>query len=141
MESTSSFDNDGTDQILQQDNEEGTHEPKDKSRRRVKKEYRNNSQKTEKNSEDQYDGEAHRPLQSAKSRHDKFPIQENLIQPFINSILEQKESLDHVSNCFRDQMPELRSPAQPISGRANSYLQILRLHIGGWRKRSIPAPA
>src|SRR5207244_8011209 len=142
METTSSFDDDRTDQILQQNYEEGTCQTQSQSSDRVRdEEDGDQGDKTQKYGEYQDDREAHRTLQGPKSRHDPSPILENLIRPFFNSSPEEEENPGHVSDCFRDQMSELRSPAQSIPGRASSYLQILRLHVCCRRKRSISAPA
>src|SRR5207247_4521401 len=52
---------------------------------------------------------------------------------------QNERKITHVPDRLRDQMPELRSPTQPLTRRISSYLQILRLHLRSGHQRAIPA--
>src|SRR5207247_11227743 len=93
VEPAGSSNNDGSDRVLEQDHENGAYDGENQPLKRVQKEEGDNEDQPEEYDEHKDDSEAHRPLQSAQSRHESFLILENLIRHFFNSILERRERI------------------------------------------------
>src|SRR5207247_3487119 len=116
VEPTGSSNNDGSDRVLEQDYENGAYDGENQPLKRVQKEEGDNEDQPEEYDEDQDDSEAHRPLQSAQSRHESFLILENLIRPFFNSILERGDNASCPRSSQTSNAPTAERPSSSPLG-------------------------